>query len=143
MPAVHAWHNHVCYDAHGTAAQIAWIKENGPKNGVHDIKDGACAKQAECKDWRGMRVCRSEKHDDEVPMPDEFWTGNVGHVRMHGHCMQINSDLLENQEVVTMVEKKMAAKGGDFKRGGCKDSGAPIWHKSYKYEGHNITIRVW
>merc|ERR1711998_371219 len=52
------------------------LKKAAEKHGIHP-KDGACHKQAECRDWRGMRVCRSEDHDDEVPMPDEFWTGNV------------------------------------------------------------------
>jgi len=43
LEVVHTEHNGVCYDAHGHAKDIAWLRANGPKHGITNIKDGRCA----------------------------------------------------------------------------------------------------
>jgi len=134
MDIAHAWHNGRCYSAEGSHAEISELRHAAAAHGIK-TEDGGCHQNdMECREWRGLHVCRSG--------PRGSWGGEEDvHAVKDGHCLQLHGAAIRDGQVDAAIARKLAARGAKLQEGGCRAAGFTdrVWHRS----AHGVSVSVW
>merc|ERR1711998_147549 len=134
MDIAHAWHDGRCYSAEGSHAEISELRRAAAAHGIKTHDGGCHQNDMECREWRGLHVCRSG--------PRGSWGGEEDvHAVKDGHCLQLHGAAIRDGQVDEAIARKNAARGAKLQEGGCRAAGFSdrVWHRS----AHGVSVSVW
>ena len=108
LDTIHAFHNGRCYEASGPATNIAaaveWLKAKNT-----EAHKGQCKRKVdECKDWGGLKVCRTGHGSDEET---NLFALHAWH---KGYCLEVRGARVAVEDAA-----KGAPKGINVEKGPC------------------------